>query len=202
MEISFHLKHGSTKYDITTKTDTTLLNLMGQIEELSGVPVGGQKLIVNGRSLTSMDHEKSLSDCRISPGCKVMLLGKRHDPASDQLYQKLVGVEEKTNEEHKKLIQIAKEFRDVEKGFLAKEHQEEKLKGLLKQCRSCSESFMRSLEALDDLRFEENQLLAKNKRKTVATNTNKHLDHADEVIRRIENQLSSAKKWNCQSIYK
>ena len=77
---------------------------------------------------------------------------------------------------------------------MAKEHQEEKLKGLLKQCRSCSESFMRSLEALDDLRFEENQLMAKNKRKTVATNTNKHLDQADEVIRRIENQLSSAKK--------
>jgi len=193
MEITFQLKHGSSKYDLTTRTDIALVDLMVQIEEVSGVPVEGQKLIVNGRSLTSLDKNKSLSDCRISPGCKVMLLGKKHDPANDQLYQSLLKIEQKTIQDYSQLIQIVKDVDDLEKGFLASQHEVERLKGLLKQSRCCSEGFMRSLEALDALSFEENQLLAKNKRKSVATETNKHLDRTDDVIKRIEQRLDRQK---------
>ena len=65
---------------------------------------------------------------------------------------------------------------------------------LLKSCRKCSEEFMRSLEALDDLRFDESQTLAKSKRKTVATETNKHLDQADDVLKIIEDKLQKVKQ--------
>ena len=65
---------------------------------------------------------------------------------------------------------------------------------LLKTCRSCTEEFMRSLEALDELRFDESQTLAKSKRKTVATEANKHLDQADEVLKRIEDRIQKLKQ--------
>jgi len=194
MEITFQLKHGNSKYELATRTDVTLVDLMVQIEELSGVPVSGQKLIVNGRSLTSLDQSKSLSDCRISPGCKVMLLGKKHDPTKDQLYQSLMEIEQKTIQNHNQLIQLMKEVEDVEKGFLAANFEEERLKGLLKSCRCCSEGFMRSLESLDAMRFEDNQFLAKNKRKSLATDTNKSLDAADDVIKRIEQRLENSRR--------
>jgi len=194
MEISFQLKHGNNKTEVTTHTDARLEELMGQVEELTGVPVGGQKLIVNGRALTSMDRDKRLSDCRISPGCKVMLLGKKQDPAQDALYQQVVAIQKKTILDYTKLLQVSEEVKEFDKGYLPTEHHEEKLKALLKSCRSCSEGFMRSLEALDDMRFDESQTLAKSKRKTVATDTNKHLDQADEVQKSIEEKLQKAKQ--------
>ena len=53
---------------------------------------------------------------------------------------------------------------------------------------------MRSLEALDDMRFDESQALAKSKRKTVATETNKHLDRADELQKTVEEKLKNVKQ--------
>ena len=50
---------------------------MALAEAATGIPVTGQKLILNGRTLTSMDHDKTLFDCRVTNGCKLMVLGKR-----------------------------------------------------------------------------------------------------------------------------
>jgi len=167
---------------------------MVQVAEMTGVPVQGQKLIVNGRALTSLDKEKRLSDCRISPGCKVMLLGKKHDPSQDALYQQVLSIQKKESADYNKLSQVIEELNEFEKGYLPPENHEEKLKVLLKTCRSCTEEFMRSLEALDELRFDESQTLAKSKRKTVATEANKHLDQADEVLKRIEDRIQKLKQ--------
>ena len=79
---------------------------MVQVAEMTGVPVQGQKLIVNGRALTSLDKEKGLSDCRISPGCKVMLLGKKHDPSQDALYQQVLSIQKKESADYNKLSQV------------------------------------------------------------------------------------------------
>ena len=46
-----------------------------------------QKLILNGRALTSMDHGKSLKECGVINFSKVMVLGKRYDPEGDELYK-------------------------------------------------------------------------------------------------------------------
>jgi len=194
MEISFQLKHGNNKHEVSTYTDARLDELMSRVEEMTGVPVSGQKLIINGRALTSLDRDKKLSDCRIAPGCKVMLLGKKQDPAQDALYQQVVEIQKKTVADYTKLLQVTEEVKEFDKGYLPSEHHEEKLKALLKSCKSCSEGFMRSLEALDDLRFDESQTLAKTKRKTVATDTNKHLDQADEVQKTIEEKLQRSKQ--------
>lgn len=96
--------------------------------------------------------------------------------------------------DYSNLLKIAKEVDEFDKGYLPAEHHEERLKVLLKSCRSCSEGFMRSLEALDDLRFDESQSLAKSKRKTVATETNKYLDQADEHQKTIQEKLQRVKQ--------
>lgn len=101
---------GSNKHDISTHTDATLDDLMGQVAEVTGVPVPGQKLIVNGRALTCMDKDKRISDCRISPGCKVMLLGKKHDPAQDETYQKVLAIQKKTILDYTTLLKVCNEL--------------------------------------------------------------------------------------------
>ena len=73
---------------------------------------------------------------------------------------------------------------------MAREHHSEALKGLSKRCKACIEDFMKSLEVLDELQFEEHQTIAKSKKKSVIRTTNDYLDTADEAIKRIE-QLSS-----------
>ena len=49
---------------------------------------------------------------------------------------------------------------------------------------------MGSLEALDELQFEEHQSIAKSKRKSVVKEANHQLDLADETLKRIEAQTS------------
>ena len=51
----------------------SLKALMAMAEEATGIPPSGQKLIINGRTLTSLDHDKTLHECRISNGCKLMV---------------------------------------------------------------------------------------------------------------------------------
>lgn len=84
------------------------------------------------------------------------------------------------------LFQVAKELKDIEDGFLPKEHHSEALKGLSKRCNMCLEEFMRSLEVLDGLQFGEHQNIAKSKRKSVVNFTNSNLDNADDLLQKIE----------------
>ena len=84
---------------------------MGHVAEVTGVPIKGQKLIVNGRALTSMDNDKRIPDCRISPGCKVMLLGKKHDPSQDEVYQKVLTIQKKTILDYTNLLKVTPKHR-------------------------------------------------------------------------------------------
>ena len=89
------------------------------------------------------------------------------------------------------IFQVTKEVKDIEDGFLSKEHHNEALKGLTKRCKLCIEEFMGTLEALDELQFEEHQSIAKAKRKSVVKEANNHLDLADEILKRIETLISN-----------
>ena len=87
-------------------------------------------------------------------------------------------------------LKVAKEVKDIEDGFLPKEHHNEALKSLTKRCKICTEEFMSSLETLDGLQFEEHQNIPKSKRKSVIKEANTHLDTADEILKNIEAQTS------------
>ena len=79
---------------------------MEEAEKLTGVPTSSQKLIINGKALTSLDHTKQISDCRIQDGSKIMVLGKKYDVESDKLYQEVVKVEQSILETQKKLDEV------------------------------------------------------------------------------------------------
>ncbi len=82
----------------------------------------GQKLILSGRTLTSLDHSKTLFECRVANNSKVMVLGKRFDPEGDEAFKRVAEVEKRSLEVGKRLAEVAKEAQDIEDGYLAKEH--------------------------------------------------------------------------------
>ena len=76
------------------------------IEEKTGVPVEGQKLILNGKSLTSLQRDKSIEDLKFKDGAKVMVLGKRFDPETDLMFKEVEAVRAKS-------FAVAKRFAEV-----------------------------------------------------------------------------------------
>ena len=87
---------------------------MQEAEKLTGVPPSSQKLIINGKALTSLDHDKVMTDCRIQDGTKVMVLGKKYDVDSDKMYQEVLKVEQNIIQTQKKLSEVG-----LHKYFLA-----------------------------------------------------------------------------------
>ena len=74
--VCFFIFVGTDKHSAEMTDSSTLMDLMKEVENKTGVPINGQKIIFNGKSMTSLDHEKNLSDLRFKDGCKVMILGK------------------------------------------------------------------------------------------------------------------------------
>ena len=73
---------------------------------MTKIPASTQKLIINGKALTSLDDNKIIADCRIQDGTKVMVLGKKYDIEADAMYQKIMKVEENIIAIQKKLSEV------------------------------------------------------------------------------------------------
>ena len=95
-----------TKHNVSLPVSSLLSDVMQEAETLTGVPVSSQKLIINGKALTSLDQTKQISECRIQDGTKIMVLGKRYDVDSDILYQEVLKVEQHIIETQKKLAEV------------------------------------------------------------------------------------------------
>ena len=159
---------------------------METVSELYSVPSKFQKLICQGRNLTTGNIETdTLQDLKVTSGSKVMVLGRKEDPESDEVMKKIVDIEKKSFEVYHKFTEIQNQLRDIEMGHLPREHHEQALKDLEKRCKMCSESWMKTLETLDGIELNPDQSMAKNKRKAVVVSTNSNMDKADEVIQRI-----------------
>ena len=162
---------------------------MNSISDLTGVPIKSQKLICQGRNLTSNNIEvDTLNDLGVFQGSKVMVLGRKEDPEADEAFKKITDIEKKSFDISQKFAEIQNQLKDIENGHLAKHHHEQALKDLEKKCKICSESWMKTLETLDGIQLNADQTMAKNKRKAVVNSTNANMDKADEVIKKI-NQL-------------
>lgn len=123
-----------------------------------------------------------------------MVLGKKFDPAGDEMYKKVQEIEKKSLDVEEKLSEVRSEVKDLESGHLPSEHHDEALRSLLKRCKGGTEEFMRQLETLDSLRFDEGQQDAKRKRKSVVDQINSRLDVNEEVQKKIERLSDSAKR--------
>ena len=97
---------GTQKYNASLSASSLLSEVMTEAEKLTGVPASSQKLIINGKALTSLDYKKLIGDCRIQDGTKVMVLGKKYDIEADKMYQDVVKVEQKIADTQKKMTEV------------------------------------------------------------------------------------------------
>ena len=108
-DISIKLVYGSTKYMVEINPMLPLRSLMVKVEELTGVPQSGQKLICQGQTLTSADPDNTyLHLHKLVQGSKVMVLGRKVDPENDAAYKKIVDIEKHTLEIAQKFIEVCK----------------------------------------------------------------------------------------------
>ena len=91
-------------------------------------------------------------------GNKLMVLGKKFDPASDESYKQLISVESKAVNAEKKVSEIAVELEDIDKGHLDKNLHQEAFKSLQKRVKSLNEELQKMLESLDGLTIGDDQL--------------------------------------------
>ncbi len=155
---------------------------MKRVADVTQVPENAQKLILNGRSLTSeVDSEdvgqRSLVDLKILNHSKIMVLGKRREPNGEVDVQ-LKRLESRSAELEKRLEEeVIAKIEDVDA---------DGRKRMLKTCKGVGEEFMRQLESLDAMRFDDNDGDSKAARKTLARDINKRLDKNEELIKRLE----------------
>lgn len=77
-DIHITLTHRGLSYPITTSSSSLLEDLQAEIEEVTHVPVGHQKLLYKHKKAsrhTTDDHHSTVEDAGIRDGTKVMLVG-------------------------------------------------------------------------------------------------------------------------------
>jgi len=192
-DIAIQLVHGRTKHTVQINPMLPLRSLMDKVEELTGIPQSGQKLICQGQTLTSQDPDNTyLHLHKLSHGSKVMVLGRKVSPENDPSFQKIVEIEKRTLDTAQKFIEISNQVQDIENGHLPKIHIDQALKDLEKRSKTCSEAWMKVLTDLDSIQLDESQTLARSKRKSIVNSTNANMDGADEILRRIKNLKEKA----------
>ena len=106
--ITIQLVHGRTKHMVEINPMLPLRSLMVKVEELTGIPQSGQKLICQGQTLTSQDPDSTyLHLHKLMNGSKVMVLGRKVNPENDVAYQKIVDIEKRTLDITQKFIEVS-----------------------------------------------------------------------------------------------
>ena len=84
--------------------------------------------------------------------------GKRYDPAQDETYRAIVGVETRAAAIERKVGEITEELTDIDRGHLDISLHQEASKSLQKRVKSINEELQKLLEGLDGIQLAEDQL--------------------------------------------
>ncbi|XP_068213107.1 BAG family molecular chaperone regulator 1-like isoform X2 [Palaemon carinicauda] len=183
------LCHGSNKYELSVCGAMTLSELSLKIEAVTGILHMNQKILFKGKNLT--EPGATLGAYGITPGCKVMVLGKRFDPSEDTDYQAVVEIENSCSRVESKLNEIIPQISGIHNGYLDSKHCGEALGKLRKELLGVNEDFMRLLEQLDGLSFEEGQGPARQKRKSVVKKIQQLMERSDQLHEDINHLIKS-----------
>ncbi|XP_072453129.1 BAG family molecular chaperone regulator 1 isoform X1 [Notamacropus eugenii] len=135
--------------------EPTLQDMALLIEQVTGVPLAFQKLIYKGKSLKEM--EQPLSALGVKNGCRVMLIGKKNSPEEEAELKKLRDLEKSVEKIAGQLAGVNEELAGIQKGFLAKDLRAEALSKLDKRVKGTVEQFMKILEQIDSLTYNNYQ---------------------------------------------
>lgn len=162
----------------------TLLQLSQKIETILNIQESSQKIIFKGRQLT--DINTNLISYGIKEGAKVMVLGKQMNPEEDEMYQAVMKIEQSCSSVELSQSGVIKHVESL--ASLASEGKRptrEELEKLKKELLVFNEEFMRLLERLDGLSFQDNQAPAKQKRKSLVKKIQQLMDKTDALNERI-----------------
>merc|ERR1712004_817113 len=150
-------------------------------------------MICSGKQLNTGEGwmDKSIKEAGLKTGSKVMLLGKKYDPAQEEGYREVLEAEKKGSTVEMKLAKIANEVDGISKGHLANELRGEALAKLSKRCNMLNEEALRVLESLDGITLGEEQLEAKIKRKSVASKVNQS---CHEVLLKVNKLMDETER--------
>jgi len=188
--LQVRVKHNIANYDLVLGQEDSLVSLSERLLELTGVPISGQKMICSGKQLNTGEGwmERSLAEAGVKTGSKVMLLGKKFDPAQEEGYREVLEVEKKSGGLEMKIARISNEVDGIGKGHLEKGLVQEALAKLTKRCNMLNEEALKLLTSLDGIMLGE-ELEAKIKRKSVATKVNRLMDETDRKLEDINGLL-------------
>lgn len=101
------VKYGKDSHDLELEESCTLGTLCTRLENVAGVPTHLQKIVFKGKSVHAPapgEDDPVLSDVlKLRDGCKLMLLGRKLDPAREALMEVLVKEDEATAAVNRKL---------------------------------------------------------------------------------------------------
>ncbi|XP_063609523.1 BAG family molecular chaperone regulator 1-like isoform X1 [Penaeus indicus] len=188
-EYNILLCHGSSKYEVVVWGAMTLADLASKIEAVTHISQASQKIIFKGKNL--VDPGVTLASYGIGPGAKVMVLGKKFDPEDDASYQAVAQIDNSCSAVEKKLNDLLPEVDSIANGYMEPHLCGEALGKLKKQLLGVNEEFMRLLERLDGISFEENQAPARQKRKSVVQRIQHLMERTDQVQENINHLIKS-----------
>ncbi|XP_072172166.1 BAG family molecular chaperone regulator 1-like [Diadema setosum] len=190
--VRLSVSHGPDKYNVELPLTTVVRQLSQRLEELTGVPTGGQKLIHRGKHL--QDPEQTLNAAGLKQGSKLMLIGKKTNPEEDENYKAIVEVEKKSEAVTERQTEIKEEVDGVQQGYLQKDQEKDSLSRLDKRLATCHEEYVRLIERLDSLDMSSSNQAIRGKRKSVIVAIQKHLevnDVVDATIKRLQDPSGS-----------
>ena len=112
-----------------------------------------------GKIRYQSDQLTHLFQAGIVPGAgnKIMVLGKKFDPMSDENYKQLVTTENKAISLEQRVAEIASQLSDINNGHLEEKHHKEVFTDLQKRGKSLNEEMQRMLESLDAVTLLDDQ---------------------------------------------
>ncbi|XP_023326223.1 BAG family molecular chaperone regulator 1 isoform X1 [Eurytemora carolleeae] len=178
------VKHNGKSYNVNLTQDATTDELFTKLNSETGVPIKSMRIIFNGKQI-SKDSTQTISQSGICSGSKIMLLGKKYDPAQEPSYKDILNLETKALLVETKYIKLLDELDGVVKGHLDKTLQPEALKSMEKRSKGVNEELQRILENLDSVSILEDQTEIRNKRKSVVSQVSKIMDQNEDYINKI-----------------
>ncbi|CAC5393154.1 BAG1 [Mytilus coruscus] len=192
--IKLNIKHGSVRHSIFLELPANssevlkVQHLMDKMVEMFEIPLECQKIVHKGKTLK--DPGDILSEIGVRDGATIMLLGKKPDPQEDKEMKKLLDIEKDVEKNEKRLSDVTYELDGIHRGYINDDLKLPALNQLKKRLGGTSETFMKQLESLDALRFEESNKGGRGKRKTIVDRIQVLLDRCDGLMSGLKDQIA------------
>lgn len=186
------ITHGSKKYEIEIDEKSVINELLEKVEQVSGIPVSAQKLIYKGKTIQALTE--SVADAGIKDRAKLMLIGRQHHPEEEALLEQVESREKTVDKQEKSVEELSLEIDGISKGWLTGSQKHEACQKLSKRIAAFTEEFMKTLEHLDGITFDEHFRTARTRKRSLVCRVQKLLERLDVFEATVEQLIADEKQ--------